>query len=65
MTLPERIKFIREERFQDLNDWERDFIQDIYDSMTAAGEVTEEEVKEFFTRRQVEKVNEIWENLGL
>ena len=57
MTVTEKIKFIREERYQDLNDWEREFIGDLYDNA--------QDAEEELTRRQIEKVDEIWENLGL
>jgi len=56
MTVTEKIKFIREECYQELNEWCKEFIADLYEFAS-----DEEEL----TRRQIEKVDEIWENLGL
>ena len=57
MTTLEKITFIKEERYQELNEWEKEFISDLYDNVQNADEE--------LTRRQIEKVDEIWENLGL
>ena len=66
MTTLEKLNFIREERYQDLNDWQKDFIEDRYEAVTNhPDEITDDEVKEFFTRKQIEKIDEIWEELGL
>lgn len=66
MTCVEKVKFLFEERAEDLNDWEHDFISDLYRDIHERPEpATEEEVLEFFTPRQLRKLNEIWENLGL
>ena len=56
MTEIQKIKFLREERFHDLNAWEQGFIEDLY-------EYAQEE--EELTSRQIEKLDEIWEDLGL
>jgi len=57
MTLEEKIKFIYEERLHDCNSWEKEFISDLY--------LNVQDASEELTRRQIEKVNEVWENLGL
>lgn len=56
MSVIEKIEWIYEECREDLNDWQREFITDLYDHAQ-----NEEEL----TRRQIEKVNEIWEEMGL
>lgn len=56
MTTIEKIEFLREERFQDLNSWEREFIDDLY---------THAQDEDELTRRQIDKINEIWEGVGL
>ncbi len=56
MTAFQKINFIREERYQDLNAWEKEFISDLYDNAQDEDELT---------RKQIEKVEEVWENLGL
>ena len=66
MTIIEKLNWLREERYQDLNDWQKGFIEDLSDTLNNhPDEVTEDEVKEFFTRRQIEKIEEIWEEMGL
>lgn len=63
MTLAQKIYFIREERHQDLSQWEREFIEDIYEGID--GMASDELAEEYLTSRQIEKIEEIWENLGL
>lgn len=66
MTLLEKLDWLREECYHDLNSWQQGFIEDVHDTIHRhADEVTEEEVKEFLTRRQIEKIEEIWEEVGL
>ena len=66
MNLLEKINWLKEERYVDLDSWEKGFIDDLYETIQQhPDEPTEDEVLEFFTRRQIEKVDEIWENLGL
>ena len=57
MTILQKIDFIRTERYQDLDEWEREFISDLF-------EYTQDPEEEL-TRRQIEKIEEIWEHLGL
>lgn len=57
MNLLQKIQFIREERFEELNDWEKEFISDLYENV----QDTDEEL----TPRQRNKVEEIWQELGL
>lgn len=56
MTTIEKIAFIRQERYAELNDWCKEFISDLFENAS-----DEEEL----TRRQIDKVDEIWEDLGL
>jgi len=56
MTTIEKVKFLKEERFQDLNAWAKEFISDLYEFASDDDELT---------RRQIEKVDELWEDLGL
>lgn len=56
MTIIEKIKFLKEERYIDLNDWCQAFISDLYEYAQDDDELT---------RRQKEKVEEIWIDLGL
>lgn len=57
MTIAEKIAFIREERFHDLDDWCKEFISDLYTNV--------QDAEEELTRRQIKKVEEIWGDLGL
>lgn len=57
MTLIQKIQFIREERYHELNDWQKEFISDLY--------LNVQDPKEEMTRKQIEKVDEIWQELGL
>jgi len=56
MTAIEKVAFIYESRYAELNDWEKTFVSEIYENAQ-----DEEEL----TRRQQGKINEIWEGLGL
>lgn len=56
MTATEKIKFIYEERYEDLNAWCKEFITDLYSHAQDDDELT---------ARQVQKIEEIWEDLGL
>ena len=56
MTVIEKINWIYEECRSDLNKWELEFITDLFDNAQDEDELT---------RKQIEKVDEIWENLGL
>ena len=57
MTIIQKINFIREQRYHDLNNWEKEFISDLYENV--------QDSEEELTRRQIEKVEEIWADLGL
>ena len=66
MTILEKLSWLREECYQDLNEWQKGFIEDLYDTIKEhPDEVTEDELHEFFTRKQIEKIEEIWEEVGL
>ena len=65
MGIIEKLNWLLEERFQDLNGWQKGFIDDLYETMSNhPDEVSEDEVREFFTSRQIEKIEEIWEEIG-
>ena len=64
MDTIEKIKFLREEVFRDLSYWAQGFIEDIY-TLCTENDPTPEEVEEFLTTRQKEKIYEIWEDMGL
>ena len=57
MTTIEKIEWLYEECFQDLDDWQKEFISDLYHHC--------QDPDEELTRRQIEKVDEIWEGQGL
>lgn len=68
MTTVDKVKFLKEERYQDLNAWEKEFISDLYDSAYSKNgqlSTTLAEAFDALTTRQIEKVNEIWEDAGL
>lgn len=66
MTTLQKLRFIREECFQDLNEWERDFVDQMYDGVDGVPDNTnDEDLSEYLTRRQMEKIDEIWEELWL
>ena len=56
MTIVDKVKFIKEERWIDLDAWQRGFISDLYDNAQDDDELT---------ARQKSKVDEIWMDLGL
>lgn len=56
MNSIEKVKFLKEERYIDLNSWSREFISDIYEFAQDDDELTQ---------RQIEKIDQIWEDLGL
>jgi DNA phosphorothioation-dependent restriction protein DptG len=56
MTIFEQVKFLKEERYQDLNAWCKEFISDLYEHAQDDDELTQ---------RQKDKVEEIWMDLGL
>lgn len=56
MDVIQKIAWIYEELFEDLNDWEKEFISELYKYAQSEDELT---------RRQIEKVDEIWEGQGL
>lgn len=68
MPTPEtlhRVKHLYRKCLVDLNEWEKQFISDMMDRVTD-GEGQNLPVDDFFiTRRQAEKVDEIWEKVGL
>lgn len=65
MTLRQKLEFIRTERFQDINKWEKDFISDLYEGLDGLPSwQTDEDMNDYLTERQIKKLNEIWENLA-
>jgi len=64
MTYLQKVRFLREEHFFELNDWCREFIEDLYSDILIA-EPTDKEYDEFLTKRQKEKIDEIWKDAGL
>ena len=56
MTTVEKVKFLKEERYIDLNQWEREFISDLYENAQDDDELTS---------RQIGKVEDIWQDMGL
>ena len=57
MTTEDKIKHLYEKCMADLDSWEQDFISDLYENV--------QDAEEELTRRQIEKVDEVWEGLGL
>ena len=53
----EKIRRLYEKCFADLNSWEKEFISDLYHNV--------QDPEEEMTRRQLDKLNEIWEEHGL
>ena len=56
MTIVEKVKFLKEERYIDLNTWEREFISDLYEHAQDDDELT---------TRQKSKVEDVWKDQGL
>lgn len=56
MTAVEKVKFLKEERWIELNSWEREFIADLYEFAQDDDELTS---------RQIGKVEDIWQDMGL
>lgn len=66
MTLLQKVQFLYQERLHDLTKWGRDFISDMFNHLDGVGEsASDDEVAEVLTRPQIEKINELWEELGL
>lgn len=66
MTLLHLLRFIYEERRHDLDDWEREFVSDLYHGMEGVvPDLTDEDIGDYLTRRQISKLREIGEDLGL
>lgn len=66
MTLLQKIQYLREERYHDLNDWEKEFVSDMYEGTEGIpSESSDEDTEEYLTTRQVEKLEEICEELGI
>lgn len=64
MTIIDKVLFLRQERFHDLNEWAQGFIEDM-EAICTENDPTPTEVEEFLTQRQKGKIDEIWEDLGL
>jgi len=57
---------MREERYHDLNEWEKEFISDLYAGLDGVPhDAKQHEVAEYLTPRQISKTDEIWSDLGL
>lgn len=65
MTIFDKIHFMRHDRYLDLNYWEREFIADVWDDIEEMKDATDEELIAFLSERQLRKIDEIWEDLGL
>jgi hypothetical protein len=66
MTTWQKVRFMREERYHDLNEWEKEFISDLYAGLDGVPhDAKQHEVAEYLTPRQISKTDEIWSDLGL
>ena len=66
MTVIQLIHIIKEDHKLELNSWQRQFIEDIYDGVDGLGSDTpDQEIGEFLTGPQINKVYEIAQELGI
>lgn len=72
-TILKKIKHLKTSPcFLDLNEWEKEFITTLHNGEDAQGgvgcladDLSDFEITDYLSRRQIEKVEEIWNNLGL
>ena len=57
----QKVKFLKEKQYEDLNKWEKEFIDDLYEFV----DEDSSEPTSGLSRRQVEKIEEIWQDIGL
>lgn len=66
MNIVSLIHIIKEEHYVDLNKWQKNFIDDLYigvDGLYTG--MSDEEASEYLTQKQINKVREIGEELGI
>lgn len=65
MTILMLIQLIKEEFYIDLNKWQRQFIDDIYEGIDGLEGITDDELSEYLTEKQMDKVEEIAHEVGI
>ena len=61
MTVEEMINTLYHDKPHLLNDWEKNFIEELFYALGDTG-TPDEEIDEYLTPNQIEKVKEIWED---
>lgn len=70
MKILEKLAILKEERYLDLDQWQRKFIRDIYSELLGPNgnalpkDMGFEDVKEYLSPEQIRKVNEAWEEVN-
>ena len=71
MTLLTMLKTLKEEHYLELNEWEQEFITDLYlellgpNGMGLGDDLNDEDMKEYLSRNQSGKLREIAEEIGI
>lgn len=66
MTVFKMISLIKEGHYFELNAWEKQFIEDLYEGVDGLSpEITDIDLGELLTDKQIQKVREIAEELGI
>ena len=61
LSIAQKVKFLKESRYEDLNTWEKEFVDDLYEFV----DEDSSEPTSGLTRRQIEKIDEIWADMNL
>ena len=66
MTLIAIIQRIKEDHYVDLNRWQKDFIDDIYQGVDGLpNNAADHEIEEYLSQKQINKIYEIAQELGI
>ncbi len=65
MTIEEKIETLFYDLYVDLNAWEKDFISKVHEGIDGLDGITDQDIGEYLTPRQIEKVQEIFERVGI
>jgi len=66
MTVIQLIHTIKEDHHVELNSWQKQFIEDLYDGVDGIDlGISDLDLREYLSEKQIEKVYEIAEELGI
>lgn len=61
MTIQEKIRRLRFEKYHNLSSWGKEYIADLEYFLDGVDELTDEEIHGLLSEYQIEKVEELWE----